>query len=115
MFPDHPSSPEQENKTGDMHQGIRGLWRASVVVPLLALVLGAVSLYCLGDAKIAAAMASTVAVTGGMVVWRYKQPRRKNTPAISPLRMIVNIVIATAIMAMIIYIYTRGIDNYLAP
>lgn len=68
-----------------------------------------------GDMQMMLLMVGAALVTGASLLFRATMMKDKSAKRASPLRIVLNIIVAAAILAGCFYFYARGIDNLLAP
>ncbi len=111
MFPD---TPEQEPE--DIRTEIKRLsfLRHLLIVIVVAAAVGFGAWKYTQDPKTAFMLTVAIAVSGVMLGLRALR-LKKEMRATSPLRMVLNIIVAVAVLAIVLYFYTRGMDNLLQP
>lgn len=111
MFPD---APEQEPK--DLQTEIKrpSFLKRLLVVVIVAIGVGFASWQYTQDPKTALMLTVAIVVSGVMLGLRALR-LKKEMRATSPLRMVINIIVAITVLAIVLYFYTRGMDNMLEP
>lgn len=68
-----------------------------------------------GDVQMTLLTVGAAVVTGLSLMFRIGMMKDKSAKPMSPLRIVLNIIVAAAILAGCFYFYARGIDNMIAP
>ena len=113
MFPD---TPENETEPKDVQTEIKrpSFLKRLLIVIVVAVGVGFGAWKYTQDAKTAFMLAVAIVVSGVMLGLRALR-LKKEMRATSPLRMVLNIIVAIAVLAIVLYFYTRGMDNLLEP
>lgn len=68
-----------------------------------------------GDVQMTLLTLGAAVVTGLSLMFRIGMMKDTSAKPMSPLRIVLNIIVAAAILAGCFYFYARGIDNMIAP